>query len=586
MSKRNNDSNNNISWNEPIGALYYDFRKLVSSYPELNKNFIRNGQYNFTNHQALVDLTTTILKEYHGIEVQLSSKNLCPRVPNRYIYLEWIRRVLHFTAENGHQQQDQAVIGVDIGTGSNAIYALLGASKNQNWYMIGTECDPSSVDLAKHNIELNQNLKSRIEILNTDPTGLMLDFEKFKKAIYATQKKDNTGKQPPTTWFTMSNPPFFDYSEKQTTSHLQKIKNTMLVASDSELFYPGGEVGFVTRQIDESLALAPNGKPVKWFTSMIGRFASLRSIVEHLRAKGITNYGIFEINPAFQKNNRSTSSYDDSNDLLQSNYVEEIQENIIIEENNDINNLNRDKSNTNNRNEKNLGNAELPNSYQKSTKPIVRWIIAWSLQHYHLPDFLGHKYSAKYKGLNGLLTTSKIDVSQYVKNKVSFNVVELLKRDVLNKLHYIKLEASAISLYVSESRTVTTKIITLEVAGDVWSRAYRRKLKKIEHQQQAQQQQKSTKQELNEKDDTETVPAKKRKIETGESGDSKSGDSKSSANNASVDTCHERDDRSVFQLVYNEPRGEVIVFWKFGAKEKIFESFCGFIKRQIDENAK
>ncbi len=54
---------------------------------------------------------------------------------------------------------------------------------------------------------------------------------------------------------------------------------------------PGGEVAFVSRMIDESFALQDR---VRWYTSMLGKFSSLGTIVKILQDKGIGNYAVTE----------------------------------------------------------------------------------------------------------------------------------------------------------------------------------------------------------------------------------------------------------------------------------------------------
>jgi 23S rRNA (adenine1618-N6)-methyltransferase len=54
---------------------------------------------------------------------------------------------------------------------------------------------------------------------------------------------------------------------------------------------PGGEVAFITRMIDESLAHKEN---CQWFTSMVGKLSSLTPLIEKLRGGGVRNYAVTE----------------------------------------------------------------------------------------------------------------------------------------------------------------------------------------------------------------------------------------------------------------------------------------------------
>jgi len=52
---------------------------------------------------------------------------------------------------------------------------------------------------------------------------------------------------------------------------------------------PGGEVAFVTRMIDESCRLKER---VQWYTSMLGKYSSVRTIIEKLKEKGVGNWAV------------------------------------------------------------------------------------------------------------------------------------------------------------------------------------------------------------------------------------------------------------------------------------------------------
>lgn len=54
---------------------------------------------------------------------------------------------------------------------------------------------------------------------------------------------------------------------------------------------PGGEIAFVSRMIEESLALRDR---VQWYTSMLGKFSSVAVLVQKLRDKGVDNYAVTE----------------------------------------------------------------------------------------------------------------------------------------------------------------------------------------------------------------------------------------------------------------------------------------------------
>ena len=57
------------------------------------------------------------------------------------------------------------------------------------------------------------------------------------------------------------------------------------------IYHDGGEVGFVSRIVEESFVL--RGK-IRWYTTMFGYAQNVGIIVEKLRARGISNYAVAE----------------------------------------------------------------------------------------------------------------------------------------------------------------------------------------------------------------------------------------------------------------------------------------------------
>ncbi len=91
----------------------------------------------------------------------------------------------------------------------------------------------------------------------------------------------------------MCNPPFYESKADMLTSAASKQRPplTACTGSENEMVTPGGEVGFVSRMIDESLVLRDR---VQWYTSMLGKFSSVAILVQKLRDHGIDNYAVTE----------------------------------------------------------------------------------------------------------------------------------------------------------------------------------------------------------------------------------------------------------------------------------------------------
>ncbi|KAL4081621.1 hypothetical protein V8B97DRAFT_62111 [Scleroderma yunnanense] len=144
--------------------------------------------------------------------------------------------------------------------------------------MISTDVDRVSLIYAQKNVERN-NLSNRVRIMEVSPSGSMLrPLEEDTLSTYE---------------FTMCNPPFYSSSEEAAQSAEAKefIPNAVCTGAESEMITPGGEVTFVSRMFSESLQ---HRTRCRWYTSMLGKMASLPEIVGLLRDNLIDNYAIAE----------------------------------------------------------------------------------------------------------------------------------------------------------------------------------------------------------------------------------------------------------------------------------------------------
>lgn len=94
--------------------------------------------------------------------------------------------------------------------------------------------------------------------------------------------------------FTMCNPPFYASAEEVVRSAAAKAlsPNAVCTGAEVEMITAGGEEGFVSKMVRESLAL---GERCRWYTSMLGKQSSLAALVSLLRVHSITNYALTEL---------------------------------------------------------------------------------------------------------------------------------------------------------------------------------------------------------------------------------------------------------------------------------------------------
>lgn len=203
------------------------------------------------------------LAHYFGLEVRLSRANLCPRIPNRIAYLN----IMESLCEAWDVVHTDEKLMVDIGTGSLAIFPLLGA-KLGRW--IATEKNASSYQHARELVAHNQIATIAVE----HTLGWPQPSHRVR--------------------YTVSNPPFYtdaaDLRQRNRKKDLTKPTPALTLVSN-ELFCDGGEVAFVKWMIDESFSAPKTG----WYSAMVGIHSDVDPILHHLHKVAITNYKVIPI---------------------------------------------------------------------------------------------------------------------------------------------------------------------------------------------------------------------------------------------------------------------------------------------------
>eukprot|EP00644_Phytophthora_capsici_P013979 jgi/Phyca11/4657/fgenesh1_pm.PHYCAscaffold_3_\ len=229
-----------------------DFYALGMQYPTF-KQYLRNvddikhrASLAWDDPFAVRELTKTLLLHDFGLHWDIPINRLCPPLPNRLNYLHWIEDLI--TQANwsnvaaGEKRNEDTVSGIDVGTGANCIYALLGATMNKN--------------VARNHLgELISVKRTHTDKLLLEP----LQDEPLDSKFH----------------FVMCNPPFFDSMSEADTN-----PDSSCMGSVNEMVYPGGEVAFIGNMILESEKLQDR---VLWFTSMLGKKSSLRKLLALLR---------------------------------------------------------------------------------------------------------------------------------------------------------------------------------------------------------------------------------------------------------------------------------------------------------------
>ncbi|KAE8354119.1 DUF890 domain protein [Aspergillus coremiiformis] len=256
-----------------------DFATLALQSPEFAKYLKRNNQLDFSDPDAVRQLTKSLLQRDFNLNVHIPENRLCPPVPNRFNYILWLQGLLDTTGNEYRDDYDpdRKVTGLDIGTGCCSIYPLLGCAVRPQWNFVATDIDDDNIRTSQETVSANK-LESRILIVKTDLSGSLIPLDKLEvKAID----------------FTMCNPPFYT-SRKELVSSAEAKKRPPFSActgAEVEMVTQGGEVAFVSRMIEESLRLRER---VLWYTSMVGKLSSVSILIEKLIEHGNHNYAVTE----------------------------------------------------------------------------------------------------------------------------------------------------------------------------------------------------------------------------------------------------------------------------------------------------
>jgi 23S rRNA (adenine1618-N6)-methyltransferase len=260
----------------------YDLELLSDSLPELKAHIFKNEHGNltldFANPKAVKSLNRALLKHFYNMEFwDIPAGFLCPPIPGRADYLHYLRDLL------GESNVGKTPIGpkikvLDIGTGANLIYPILGNSI-YDWSFVGSELNPVAMESAQKIIAQNQKLQGKIELrLQPDSSKI------FSNIILDEDFFD----------LTVCNPPFHESAQAAKEVSQRKVRNlTGKLTSKpvlnfggqaDELWTDGGELEFIRKMIQESMSFK---NQVYWFTTLVSKSENLKSIYYQLEKAGV-----------------------------------------------------------------------------------------------------------------------------------------------------------------------------------------------------------------------------------------------------------------------------------------------------------
>lgn len=255
----------------------YDMKALCLSCPELHDFIVQTPagepSVNFADPLAVKTLNKALLAHFYGVtHWDIPDGFLCPPVPGRADYVHHLADLL--ADDNGGVVPKQATV-LDIGTGANLIYPLIGAHEYQ-WRFTGSEIGAEAFASAQAIINANPGLSRAVRLRRQKDAAAI-----FNGIIHKNEQYDAT----------LCNPPFHDSAASARAGSERKRRNLGQAedgalnfgGQQQELWCEGGEVAFILRMIAESKGF---GRQVKWFTTLVSRGDNLPPLYRALTDVG------------------------------------------------------------------------------------------------------------------------------------------------------------------------------------------------------------------------------------------------------------------------------------------------------------
>lgn len=258
-----------------VAGKAYDLTKLCQVNPALSPWLTTrpDGEtsVNFAEPKAVKELNKALLLNHYAIDFwDIPEQFLCPPVPGRADYIHYLADLLA-PANGGNVPKGKAVSGLDIGTGANLIYPIVG-SYEYGWQFVGSDVEAVSLKSAEQLIKANRRLSKQIKLRKQNQSQCIF------KGVIKPQDKFT---------FTLSNPPFHASKQEAEQGTVRKNKNLGRAGKklnfggqSNELWCPGGEAEFVCTMVRESSQFKHQ---VLWFTSLVSSKHNLPKIKAELK---------------------------------------------------------------------------------------------------------------------------------------------------------------------------------------------------------------------------------------------------------------------------------------------------------------
>ena len=254
----------------------YNFKKLIEQTPALAHHVAINKYgietIDFFNATAVKLLNQSLLKFDYGVtHWDIPNGYLCPPVPGRADYIHHAADILG-SDDNKRIPRGQQIKCLDVGTGANCIYPIIGVCEYE-WSWVASDIDPTSIKTAE--------AISRANNLDVDVRLQKSKNNLFKGIIRSNESYD----------LTVCNPPFHASEKEAINANLKKLKNlkgkkpvkpnASFGGQHNELWCDGGELRFIKDMVRES---AQFEEQVLWFSTLVSKQGNLKDIYTALRS--------------------------------------------------------------------------------------------------------------------------------------------------------------------------------------------------------------------------------------------------------------------------------------------------------------
>jgi len=270
----------------------YDLNTLCQASPQLTQYITTNPKdeltIDFSNADALRALNQALLLHFYHVNFwQIPAGYLCPPIPGRADYIHYLADLLAADTQ-GEIPKGKHIKVLDIGTGANCIYPILG-SQIYNWSFVATDIDPLALKTAELIVKSNVNLQPYI---------------KFRRQKNATSIFAGIIKPQDKFALTLCNPPFHASMAEALSGSTRKVNNLNkgrvkdkhiklnFGGQNNELCCAGGEIAFLEQMCKESKNYATQ---VKWFTSLVSKSANIPLLKKQLTALDAKQIKIIEM---------------------------------------------------------------------------------------------------------------------------------------------------------------------------------------------------------------------------------------------------------------------------------------------------